>query len=126
MSFELTNTHETNGFPLRTSVEGPASGPAGGNKANRSDTDPATRENRQGVGSLEQSVEELKNHFQQVRRSLDFSIDDKTGQTVVKVIDRETDEVIRQIPAEEILAVMRRIEEYSESQGQGLFLLETV
>jgi flagellar protein FlaG len=42
---------------------------------------------------------------------LNFSIDDATKSLVVKVIDSETEKVIRQIPPEEILAIRARIQE---------------
>lgn len=48
-------------------------------------------------------------------RELDFYIDEPTGQTVITVRDRETDQVIRQIPSEEILAVAERINEMHEA-----------
>ena len=54
-----------------------------------------------------------------IRRELDFYIDEPTGQTVITVRDRETDQVIRQIPSEEILAVAERI---NEMQQAGLLM----
>jgi flagellar protein FlaG len=39
-------------------------------------------------------------------------VDDQSGNTVVKVIDSETDELIRQVPAQEILDVKNAINEY--------------
>ncbi|TJZ74093.1 flagellar protein FlaG [Chitiniphilus eburneus] len=44
--------------------------------------------------------------------SLRFSIDDDTGSVVVKVMDGETDEVIRQIPSEEVLAIAKAIDQF--------------
>ena len=61
-------------------------------------------------------------------RSLSFTIDDSIGRTVVKVIDRETDEVIRQIPSEELVRVARAVnalnEQLSGVAGKGLLLDE--
>ena len=37
----------------------------------------------------------------------EFSVDEVTGCTVITVLDAQTDEVIRQIPAKEMLAVMQ-------------------
>ncbi|MCW5626594.1 MAG: flagellar protein FlaG [Burkholderiales bacterium] len=50
--------------------------------------------------------------------NLEFSLDDETGKTVVRVVDKETQEVIRQFPSEEMLAVARNLQRI-----QG-FLLE--
>ena len=41
---------------------------------------------------------------------LKFSVDKDTNVTVVKVVDSETGEVVRQIPPEEILNFMRQFE----------------
>jgi flagellar protein FlaG len=43
-------------------------------------------------------------------RSLQFSVDEGSGQVVVKVIDETTGEVIRQIPNEEFLRLAKSIE----------------
>lgn len=54
----------------------------------------------------------MNEHMQQMQRSLRFSVDDASGRIVVKVIDKDTDEVIRQIPSEEMLAMMKHISEF--------------
>ncbi len=41
---------------------------------------------------------------------LEFSVDKETGTTIIKVLDVETGEVVRQIPPEEVLAFMRQFE----------------
>jgi len=41
----------------------------------------------------------------------DFSVDDSSGQVVVKVIDGESGKLIRQIPSEELLRLSERLED---------------
>jgi flagellar protein FlaG len=41
---------------------------------------------------------------------LQFSVDKDTHSTVVKVIDSETNKLIRQIPSEELLSISKRLE----------------
>ncbi len=41
---------------------------------------------------------------------LQFSIDDETGRTVIRVVDEQTGETIRQIPSEEIMAIARNLD----------------
>lgn len=41
---------------------------------------------------------------------LHFSVDEETGKTVVKVIDQDTDEVIRQIPPKEMLEIAKALD----------------
>lgn len=65
-------------------------------------------------------VKEMNQAVQNVRRELEFSVDDDSGRTVVKVMNSETGEVIRQLPTEEALAVARRLEEYMETRGSAV------
>lgn len=65
--------------------------------------------NLQDANSLPEMVEELNTKLQEMQRSLRFSVDDSSGRIVVKVIDLDTEEVIRQIPSEEMLAIMRQV-----------------
>lgn len=54
---------------------------------------------------LDRALDEL-NHLQQtISRELRFSVDRDAGRTVVAVIDKTTDEVIRQIPSEVALRI---------------------
>lgn len=43
--------------------------------------------------------------------TLQFNIDDSTGLTVVKVIDTDTKEVIKQIPSEDMLALAKALDQ---------------
>jgi flagellar protein FlaG len=67
-----------------------------------------------------EAVQNLNDFVQKTRRELNFSVDEQTGRTVVKVIDHETKDVIRQIPAEEILDVARRVAEQNDEKGNLL------
>ena len=50
-------------------------------------------------------------------RGLQFSVDVTTGKTIVKLVDKETNEVIRQMPSREMLAIARALD-----RVQGLLL----
>jgi flagellar protein FlaG len=41
-----------------------------------------------------------------------FEQDDKAHQLVVKIVDRETQEVVRQVPAEELLSLRQALTEF--------------
>ncbi|ADJ29044.1 flagellar protein FlaG [Nitrosococcus watsonii] len=70
------------------------------------------RKNREeGSRQLEEAVQSINELMEDVRRELHFSIDEATGQTVIKVMDRENGEMIRQIPSEEVMVLARRIAE---------------
>lgn len=57
------------------------------------------------------AVKDINKHVQLIQRELQFSVDKDSGQTVIKVIDSKTKELIRQIPGEEALSVAQRISE---------------
>jgi flagellar protein FlaG len=67
-------------------------------------------------------MSQLSSYVQNVQRNLNFSIDESSGQTVIKVIDSESEEVIRQIPSEEMLALARRLNELNGEQVSGLLV----
>lgn len=66
---------------------------------------------------IDRAMAEVKRALPPVARNLQFSIDKDTGRSVVKVVDSSTNEVIRQIPSEELLAIARSIDNFS-----GLFV----
>lgn len=60
--------------------------------------------------SLDSAVASISSFVQNVQRSLNFSIDDSSGEVVVKVTDRDSGEVIRQLPSEEALRLSEQLE----------------
>ncbi len=56
------------------------------------------------------AVDQLKSFVKEAQRNLDFSVDDSSGQFVVKVMDGDTGLVIRQIPSEELLRLSEQLE----------------
>lgn len=60
---------------------------------------------------LQQAVTQLNDRMQLVQRDLMFSVDDSSGQTIVRVVNTETDEVVRQMPTEEALRISRNIQD---------------
>ena len=56
---------------------------------------------------LDQAVSELNQSSQIKTQGLEFSVDEDSQRTVVKVIDQETKEVLRQIPTKEALALAK-------------------
>lgn len=66
--------------------------------------------------AFERVVSELQDYVQKAQRNLDFHVDNRTGRVVVKVVDATSDEVIRQIPSEEMLNLSRRIQDFLDQQ----------
>jgi flagellar protein FlaG len=59
---------------------------------------------------VQEAAKQVAERLQSNQRTLQFSVDPETKSTVVKVIDSETNQVIRQIPSEEILSISKRLE----------------
>ena len=64
----------------------------------------------------------VENLNQLVSRDLEFSVDDETGQQVLRVIDSETGKVIRQVPSDQILHVISQVQKATEGMLQGVLL----
>lgn len=59
---------------------------------------------------VENTAERLNEVAQSIQRELQFSVDKESGDTIIRVLDTETMEVIRQIPSEEVMALRENIE----------------
>jgi len=66
-------------------------------------TKPQHADIKQMQEHVEAAVAQMNEYIQSTQRDLHFSYDKAAGETVVKVLDRSTQEVIRQIPDETFL-----------------------
>lgn len=85
----------------------------------------AAEQTRVSREAFEKVVSELESFVQNAQRDLDFHVDDKTGRVIVKVIDAVNDQIIRQIPSDEMLVLSRRIQEFLDEnspQFKGVLL----
>jgi flagellar protein FlaG len=73
--------------------------------------------------SIESAVAEVSEFVQAKNRQLDFSIDEKSQRSVVRVTDSESGDVIRQIPSEEVLALSERIKDLQSDVGAAVGVL---
>lgn len=67
-------------------------------------------EERASVQQVESAVSKISDFVQNFQRDLQFSVDKDSDRLVVKVVDSETQEVIRQIPSEEMLRIARSLD----------------
>lgn len=75
--------------------------------------DSPVEKNSESAASREdvmEAVHKMRDYMQVIDRDLHFSVDEQSGVTVIKVVDPATDEVVRQIPSEEALRVVRSLE----------------
>jgi flagellar protein FlaG len=69
---------------------------------------------------VERAVQHLRELIGETQRSLRFQVDELSGRTVITVLDETTKEIVRQIPAPEVLAVaeqLRRIGTLIDAHG---------
>src|SRR5690349_21665354 len=77
----------------------------------------AVKEPATASSEVSAAVTKLNDHVQNLQRTLAFSIDESTGRTIIRVYDSETNELIREIPAEETI----RMAKYIDSQNAEIF-----
>jgi flagellar protein FlaG len=78
---------------------------------------------------IDAAVARIADYVESLSRSLAITVDDRSGDFVVQVQDANTEEIIRQIPSEEVLAISAAIAQQVESLrlmgeegAQGLLL----
>ena len=60
---------------------------------------------------INEAIKKLKQAGDIFNRRLDFKVDEATKRIVVKVIDTETDKVIKEIPPEQLVRLAAKIQE---------------
>ncbi|BBB66505.1 flagellar protein FlaG [Undibacterium sp. YM2] len=63
------------------------------------------------------AVDDINKTIQSLSQSLEFSVEEHSNKVVVKVVDLQTKEVLRQIPSEEALEISRSLDKL-----QGLLI----
>ncbi|PXX08573.1 flagellar protein FlaG [Nitrosomonas ureae] len=58
---------------------------------------------------LHEAVGKIEKFSLAVQQNLKFSIDEDSGKTVIRVMDATTDEIVRQIPTEEVIDIARAL-----------------
>ncbi|MDI1232545.1 MAG: flagellar protein FlaG [Methylobacter sp.] len=69
---------------------------------------------------LKSAAEKGNSILQATNRNLEFQVDDSTKKVVVKIVDSKSGDVVRQIPSEEVLAFIERMQELEGNQGSML------
>ncbi|WP_049721820.1 flagellar protein FlaG [Gilvimarinus polysaccharolyticus] len=75
-------------------------------------SEPASQKTPRGKdfqSSVQEAVAHMNKFIQASQRDLQFSYDSDTGDTIVRVLDSATQEVIRQIPDEIFLQLARKL-----------------
>ena len=70
---------------------------------------------------LEQMAQQLQDFMGEMNRSLQFKVDEDSGRDVIKVLDKDSGEVIKQYPSEEVLSLVSKL-----SKSAGILIDQTV
>ena len=79
----------------------------------------SSKNNDETEKQAQELLERLSNLGQLKGWAIHFSLVPEFDRPVIKVIDAETKQVIRQIPSEEILQMNKRLQEMGKNQGDG-------
>jgi flagellar protein FlaG len=67
---------------------------------------------------VESAVTKLNDFVQTVQRNLQFNLDDASGKTIITVVDKQTSEVVRQIPDD---VAIKLAQDLQQSEPLSLF-----
>ncbi|MDC9497151.1 MULTISPECIES: flagellar protein FlaG [unclassified Pseudoalteromonas] len=70
---------------------------------------------------LEKVAQQLQDFMGEMNRSLQFQVDEDSGRDVIKVLDKDTGDIIKQYPSEEVLSLVSKL-----SETAGLLIDQTV
>ena len=71
-----------------------------------------------GREAIQAAVAQIKKYLQYSPATLEFSVDEASGRVLLRIMDAETKQLIRQIPPDEVLAIARALGRFQ----QGLLL----
>ena len=80
---------------------------------------------------ISEAVSQINVIVQSIQRDLSFNLDEESGQTIIRVVDSESGELIRQIPSEEALAIALQLRDIQQDAvnrveiGQGLLFSDS-
>jgi flagellar protein FlaG len=72
---------------------------------------PSPEQLKKAADNISQAVQQTNQNLQ-----FEFSMDTDTNKSVVRVVDKQTGELVRQIPSEETLEIARSIDQFQNSR----------
>ena len=64
-----------------------------------------------GREQLEKMAQQLQDFMGEMNRSLQFQVDEESGRDVIRVVDKNSGELIKQYPSEEVLSLVAKLSE---------------
>ena len=74
--------------------------------------------------ALDAAIDVVSSFMNQPPRNINFTKDNDSGKTVIKVFDLETKELIKQFPSEELISIAKKIKTLHQevAERSGIFL----
>jgi flagellar protein FlaG len=69
------------------------------------------------LDQVKRAVQDINKALQALSQSVEFSVDEESAHTIVRVVDQNTKEIIRQMPSQETLEIARALDKV-----QGLLI----
>ncbi|EAR54348.1 hypothetical flagellin FlaG [Photobacterium sp. SKA34] len=85
------------------------------NAVNRTDVDDPLNSSLQNSRSDQERIKQIEMVLQQFNRSLRFYQDEETGEQIATIVDKASGEVIRQVPAQELLELNKNLAKHALS-----------
>lgn len=104
-SFEFSNTPGTTSEPAQISVE------AAGSSSSRDLLHKDKYELSLSDQAVKKAIEKANKAMDGYERKFEYKVHEKTGDLLVKVVNTETNEVVREIPNEKLLDLMDKLQE---------------
>lgn len=92
---------------------------ASGNTASSLATN-ANKSVKSNSAAVSDAVVQINDYMQYANRSLEFSVDQSTGQTVIKVVDQSTGKVLQQIPPEYAIKLAQTLLDTKQVSSIGI------
>lgn len=97
-----------------------------GKAAKASDKDVSSKKDQLDLREFEKQAQELQENLDRLSKlkgwAIQFDLVPELDRPVIKVIDAETRQVIRQIPSEEMLLMSKRLQSMAQEQGERVSL----
>ncbi|MFA6051973.1 MAG: flagellar protein FlaG [Methylobacter sp.] len=77
----------------------------------------ASGSNVTAVDTLKSAAVAGNSILQAVNRNLEFQVDDSTKKVVVKIVDNQSGETVRQIPSEDMMTFIKKMQELDGKTG---------
>ena len=94
----------------RVKNESPTTIPKAVDAANSQQTNQNKNQNNVATLSVEDAVKRLADFVAPTQSQISFSVDEESGMRIVKILDTQSKEVIRQFPSEEAVALAQALD----------------